>query len=186
MLASFVSACVPSSRLILRGTLLWGNSSLPVPFMVDSGADDSFIDENVARHAGLPLVELTEPRTVQDLNGRTLARATHRTTSLTLLVSGNHREQIQLFLIPSSASPAVLGSPWLTTHNPQIDWTSGTITAWSVACHSLFALCSSPCASEPYLPFASSGSVGSSAGLPQPRGGGLQAAATLSPPTPSP
>lgn len=99
-------------------------------------ADDSFLDESLARQAGLSLIELAEPRTVQDLNSRTLARATHRTSSLTLLVSGNHRDQIQFFLIPSSVSPAILGSPWFATLNPQIDWTSSTITSWSVACHS--------------------------------------------------
>lgn len=108
--------------------------ALPVPLMVDSGADDSFIDETLAREAGLPLIQLSEPCTDQDLNGRTLARAraTHCTASLTLLVSGNHRKKMHLFLIPSSASPAVLGFPWLATHNPPIDWASGTITAWSV------------------------------------------------------
>lgn len=136
MLASVVSACPSSPRLILQGRLLWGDSSLPVPLIVDSGANDCFIDKTLAREAGLPLVKLPEHRTVHDLNGRTLARATHRTTSLTLLVSGNHREQIQFFLIPSSAAPVVLGSLWLSTHNSQIDWVSGTITAWSVVCHS--------------------------------------------------
>ena len=136
VLVSLASTCPKSSRLILQGVFLWGDSSLPVPLMVDSGADDSFIDEALAKQAGLPVVQLPEPRTIQDLDGRTLARCTHRTTLLTLLTSGNHREQIQLFLIPSSAAPVVLGSPWLATHNPQIDWTTGTITAWSVACHS--------------------------------------------------
>lgn len=36
VLASIVSACGALSPLILQGTLLWGNSSLPVPFLVDS------------------------------------------------------------------------------------------------------------------------------------------------------
>lgn len=119
MLASVTTACAPTSRLVLEGTLLWGKDSLRVPFMVDSGADNSFIDATLAKQARIPLAKLAEPRTVQDLNGCTLA--THKTASVTLLVSGNHREQIQLFVIPSSASPAILGSPWLAIHNPQID-----------------------------------------------------------------
>lgn len=53
-----------------------------------------------------------------------------------LLVSCNHREIIQFFLIPSSASAVILGSLWLATHNPQFNWVAGTITTWSVACHS--------------------------------------------------
>lgn len=80
--------------------------------MIDSGADDAFIDENQARQAGFPRVELTEPRTVQDLNIHTLTPSMHGTTSLTHLISGNRREQIQLFLILSS----VLSSHWLATH----------------------------------------------------------------------
>lgn len=54
---------------------------------------------------------------------------------MTLLVSGNHRELIQFFLIPSSSLPAILGFPWLACHNPQTDWTSGSVTGWSTACH---------------------------------------------------
>lgn len=60
----------------------------------------------------------------------------YQTASLTLLMLGNHCEQIEFLFIPSSASSAILRSPWLATHNPHIDWTSGTLTAWNVACHS--------------------------------------------------
>lgn len=84
MLASSVSACGVSSRLVV---LLWRNSLLPVPFLIDSGTDDSFLDESLARQASPPQVELAETHTVQGLNGRTLALATHRIASLTLLVN---------------------------------------------------------------------------------------------------
>lgn len=79
-------------------------------------------------------VWLPERCIIQDLNSRILAWATHRPTSLTLLVSGNHGEQIHFYVISSSAPPVVLGSPWLATNNPQIDWSTGTITAcvWRV------------------------------------------------------
>lgn len=98
--------CLPSVvALDSAGKASLGRFLPPVPLMVDSGADDSFIDETLARQAGLPLVELDQPRVIQDLNGRTLAHATCHTASLTLLVSGNHREKIQLFLISSTASP---------------------------------------------------------------------------------
>lgn len=47
---------------------------------------------------------------------------------VTLLVSGNQCE-------PSSSALAILGSPWLSCHNPQIDWLTGSLIDWSVACH---------------------------------------------------
>lgn len=61
--------------------------------LVDSGADDSFLDQSLARQAGLPLVKFAEPKLVLDLDGRTFTRVTHQTDSVTLLVSGN--QQIQ-------------------------------------------------------------------------------------------
>lgn len=70
--------------------------------------DDSFIDENLARQAGLPLFKLPEPKEILDLDGHTLAKVMHRTDSLTLLMSCN--QQIQLFLIPSSLAPMILSS----------------------------------------------------------------------------
>lgn len=43
------------------------------PLMVDSGADDSFIDEKLAKQSGLPLIELPMC-VVQDLNCHMLTR----------------------------------------------------------------------------------------------------------------
>lgn len=102
--------------------------------LVDSGVDDFFLDQNLARQAGLPLVKFAEPNLVLDLDGPTLTRVTHQIDSVMLLVSGN--QQIQFFLIPSSSAPAILRSPWLARHNPQIDWSTGSLTGWSVSCHS--------------------------------------------------
>lgn len=81
----------------------YGCVTLPLAFLFDFGAEDLFIDEALARQARLPLVELTETKTVFDLGGRTLARVRWQTAPLSLLVSGNHREQIQFYLILSPA-----------------------------------------------------------------------------------
>lgn len=66
------------------------------------------------------------PITVNDLDGRFLARITHRTAPLLLILSGNHRKQIELNLISSLCMLLVLGHSWL--QNPQIDWSAGKIT----------------------------------------------------------
>lgn len=86
-------SCPSPSRVVLHRTLLWAHEKLPLSFLINSGANDSFIDLKSGK-AGLPVVELTDPKTVLDLNGRTLARVIHRTEALTLLVSGNHCEHI--------------------------------------------------------------------------------------------
>lgn len=105
---------------------MWGHEELPVSFLIDSGADNSFIDERLVRQLGLPLGTLPEAKTVLDLDRRVIARVTHRTVPIDLLVSGNHRDRIQLFVIPSSSAPAVLlGSPFI------IEWATGSLTGWS-------------------------------------------------------
>ena len=55
---------------------------------------------------------------------------------LSLLLSGNHHESISFFIISSPTTPLVLGLPWLRLHNPHIDWSTSTITNWSLLCHS--------------------------------------------------
>lgn len=69
------------------------------------------------------------------LDGRCLATITDHTAPLSLIISGNHREHLQLYIISSPSSPVVLGLPWFRLHNFQIDWCSAPISSWSVFCH---------------------------------------------------
>lgn len=58
-------------------------------------------------------------------------KVTHCTVSVTLLLSGNNSELIQLCLISTLQSPLVLGFPWLKHHNPQINWANNKVYTWS-------------------------------------------------------
>lgn len=75
---------------------------LPLTLLVDFDTDDSFIVENLARQAGLPLVKLPQPKEIIDLDRCMLAKVMHRTDSLTILGFGNHCELIS---ITSSSAP---------------------------------------------------------------------------------
>lgn len=116
-----VSHSLPAAPcMILPGTLLWDHHSLPLPLLVDSGANDCFLDETLARRSHIPVEVLARPRTIHDLNGGPIAQV----TPLTLVVSGYHWKVIHFFLISSATAPAVLRSPWLAHHNPKLDWSS--------------------------------------------------------------
>lgn len=65
-----------------------------------------------------------------------LATVTYRTAPVSSIVSGNHREHLQLYIISSPSSSVVLGLPWLRLSNPHIDWSSASISSRSVFCHS--------------------------------------------------
>ena len=130
------SVCSSPPRLVIKGTISWDLISRPLSILVDSGADDNFIDSSLATQVHIPCQLLPHPKEVFALDGRLLAQVTHRTVPISLLLSGNHHETISFFFIPSPASPVVLGLPWLKLHNPQIDWVTVSIQNWSLFCHS--------------------------------------------------
>lgn len=83
--------------------------------------------------ANIPTVLQDEPGEVSAING--IIRKIHMTSPLSQMLSGNHRETLQLFMISSPQSSVVLGLSWLKRHNPNIDWATACIYAWSDSCH---------------------------------------------------
>ena len=108
---------------------------LPLSVLVDSGAEENFLDQQVAAQAGIKLEPLERPRTALAVDGRLLARVTHRTEPLELVLSGNHRETIQFNIISAPSTALIVGHPWLVKHNPLIDWAKGKVSGWSLFCH---------------------------------------------------
>ena len=100
-------------RMQLEATLCWNHQSLFLPALEDSGADENFLDASLVSQACISVEPLTTPLDANALNGMILARVTHRTKPLCLILSGNHRETIQFHVIPSPHGPIVLGQPWL-------------------------------------------------------------------------
>lgn len=107
-----------------------------LPVLIDSGADESFIDHDVAIQLGLETQPLERPLEAKALNGQVLAQVSERTLPVNLHLSGNHKESIVFHIFDCKHSPLVLGLPWLKLHNPQIDWSTGRIISWSTFCHS--------------------------------------------------
>lgn len=60
----------------------------------------------------------------------------------------NHVENISFLIIDNPQYSLILGYPWLCTHNPHADWTSGK---WSQPCHSSCMLAQTPCLFYPLL-----------------------------------
>ena len=100
--------------------------SFPLEALIDSGAEESFLDHELIRELGIATRPLDPPRAASALNGRSLPRITRVTEPISLLVSGNHREYIQFLVFTCPDSPLVLGFPWLKLHNPQIYWANGS------------------------------------------------------------
>lgn len=83
---------------MLPATLLCSHDTISLSFLIDSSADDSFFDQDLVTQASILTEVLSKPKTILNLNKEILAKISNQTTPLTLVVSGNHREQIQFFL----------------------------------------------------------------------------------------
>ena len=118
-------------------TLEWSGKARKTSALLDSGAEDSFLDATVAAQWGVPLVEVSKPLVASSLNGQRIGHITKATRPLKMRISGNHQEEISLLIIDTPHSPEVLCHPWMVKHKPQVDWARHEILEWDASCSSL-------------------------------------------------
>uniref|UniRef100_A0A8C5M6H4 CCHC-type domain-containing protein n=1 Tax=Leptobrachium leishanense TaxID=445787 RepID=A0A8C5M6H4_9ANUR len=125
-----------SAHLTIPVILQWGDRSVNVSAIIDSGASNNFFDLTLATSLAVPTRPKTTPTPLQKVDGSTLRTGpiTHETTPLLLLIRTKHQEHLQWDIVPSPLFPLVLGLPWLRTHNPSIDWSSNTVSFPSHHC----------------------------------------------------
>ncbi len=124
----------PKSRTLLPVSVKYQDTIHSCSALIDSGAEGNFLDISVAAQWSIPAIPLPSPISVRSLNGLLLSSITHSTPSVSLVVSGNHREVIELYLLDSPGAPVVLGHPWLVQHNPHVDWSGNSVLSWSESC----------------------------------------------------
>uniref|UniRef100_A0A3B3SA72 CCHC-type domain-containing protein n=1 Tax=Paramormyrops kingsleyae TaxID=1676925 RepID=A0A3B3SA72_9TELE len=139
----------PGARMKVGLTPYVGSSLVQVPIvvtgcgakhhacaLVDFGAAGNFMDLRLARRLGFPLLVFSNPVSVLGVNGDPLpgGRVTHHTGPVTLQVGVFHVETLDFLILPKARDPVILGHPWLQKHNPQIDWRTGELIAWSSKC----------------------------------------------------
>ncbi len=71
------------SRPRLDATLVWHSQSLSLSALIDSGADESFLDRNVAMQMEIKTEPLDSPLEAKALYGLLLARVDQRTAPVT-------------------------------------------------------------------------------------------------------
>lgn len=115
--------------------ILWVNKT---PFqcsaLVDSDAKQNVIDPEIIEKCSIPVLELKSLLSVSTLDGSEMDSMKHQTQPVQLIISGNHNEELQSYAYPNKESSLVLSFPWLTSHNPQINWSSQWIDSWGDFC----------------------------------------------------
>lgn len=103
--------------------------------MIDSGATNSFVNSSFLGTTHIPLVQKDVPLELQVIDGRPISSGaiTHHSALSTLSISG-HEENISLDITSLGNYPVILGLPWLSLHNPEIDWKNQSIIFNSKHC----------------------------------------------------
>ncbi|RXN36324.1 retrotransposon-derived PEG10 [Labeo rohita] len=94
--------------------------------MIDSGAALNIIDRTIVEKYQIPTQTCTPPIKIKAINDTLIGEGiTHQTRTLTLKVGLLHQESITFYIVDSPKHDAVLGFPWLSTHDPDISWYHG-------------------------------------------------------------
>ncbi|KAJ1098499.1 hypothetical protein NDU88_003610 [Pleurodeles waltl] len=109
--------------------------------LVDSGATGNFVDAQLVRAWGISCIEKKTPETIQAVDGKLLTGGpiTLQTVPLTIICEGKnqrkkHKEELILDVIHAPQYGIILGLPWLTHHNPEINWAERKIMFSLVLC----------------------------------------------------
>ena len=95
--------------------------------LVDSGATDNFIDPRLINHIGLGTRPLERPQRIWNIDG-TNNQAGMLTHYVDLEVRTGAKERQMRFLVTGLGNEdLILGYPWLSTFEPQSNWTSGVM-----------------------------------------------------------
>lgn len=74
-------------------------SVLPVPIVIDLGANKSLMDNNLPTRLGLTLEPLPKPIEASALDGCLLGEVNHHTQPVSLLITGNHCNPISFHIL---------------------------------------------------------------------------------------
>jgi len=125
---------VPTTRTLTPVQVKHHTCTIDMEALIDSGADESLLDEGLARRLGLKAKRLEKPVKTSSLNGHELFTITHATEPVSLSIA-EHTELISFYLYQSDTRTLVLGYPLLVKHNPHIDWSTGWVMTWATGCH---------------------------------------------------
>jgi hypothetical protein len=96
-----------------------------VESLLDSGATENFISEDLAYRMRTPITRLHKPRPLFNIDGTKNRKGDiTRYTDLQVQTGSKHRT-MRFFLTDLGNQQLILGYPWFAAMQPQIDWARG-------------------------------------------------------------
>jgi len=110
------------------------NDNTTVNAMIDSGATEDFIDQEFCHKYQIRTTKAKNPREIYLADGEPSSMGPVTHTATVPMDIGAHREITTFQVAKLQNHEAILGMPWLKSHNPRIDWGQGKITFDSEKC----------------------------------------------------
>jgi len=123
--------------IMVKIQLHGGKESVTINAMIDSGATEDFIDQEVCNKHRIKMVKTKNPREIYIADGKPSAMGpvTHM-TKVPMDIS-SHRELATFQVANVRNHEVIRGMLWLTEHNPTMDWNNKSITFNSERCSDL-------------------------------------------------
>ena len=95
--------------------------------LVDCGATRDFIDEGFVERSKIPTQNLSQPIPMFNVDGSLNEAGSITKVADMIMTYKGHSERILLAVMQLGKQDAILGMTWLKKHNPEIDFTTGSV-----------------------------------------------------------
>jgi hypothetical protein len=107
--------------------------------LLDSGATENFISEDLAYQMRIPITQLHQPRPLFNIDGTKNQKGDITRYANLKVQTGSKTRTMWFFLTDLGNQKLILGYPWFAAMQPQIDWAQG----WLEYAH-IYQLCYDP------------------------------------------
>ena len=116
-----------STELSLHIETIDSHHPMGITALLDSGATGLFIDEDFVKAKNITTHKLPHSIAVYNIDGTLNQHGSIKETVELIIRFQDHTERATFHVTTLGGVPIILGHPWLTKHNPDINWETGEI-----------------------------------------------------------
>ncbi len=104
--------------------------------LIDSCSGGNFISPQLLQKLNVRKKRCSQELRIHTIQGKPLGRGhiRHLSSPLKLRIGCLHTEEIVFMVLEGSTADVILGRPWMSQHNPEVNWDTGEILRWSESC----------------------------------------------------
>ena len=116
-----------STELTIQLESISSHHPMTVTALLDSGATGLFIDADFVQAKNLTVQKLPQSIPVYNIDGSLNNHGSIKETVDLILRYQDHTERATFHVTALGGVPVILGHPWLSRHNPQVNWKTGEV-----------------------------------------------------------